>query len=213
MIKIPCSMLEQVRLAPTAYAQMIAKSDKPKSGGSHGMFAYWQDVAKLVHTDELTLPEALKELQNKFIRFDDNLRNRSKQSSLLEKLPKYIAQYEKHKFQFIDTKHKMKWDIAEGVRLTGLTPWVVKNQEGYFSYIFTDATLDWRDQLRFPLIQQYLTGNNIDCDITEMYVGIYCLETNSFDFKSYSSKEIKMWVSEAGNIFQTVLKEYLKWKN
>ncbi len=212
MIKIPCSILEQVRQAPGAHAQIIALSDKPKSGGSHGMFAYWQDTVKLVHIGELSISEAIKELQNKFIRFDDNLRNRSKQSNLLDKFPSYCTEYAKQKFSFIDTRHQMKWDIVEGVRLTGLTPWVVFNGRDYYAYLITETPQDWRSQLRFPLFQQYLIDNHIECDVSEMNVGTYCLETNSFEFKNYSPKEIQTWVSETGKVFQTVLKEYNKWK-
>lgn len=205
-------MLEQVRKAPAAHAQLLALSNKPNTGGSHGMFAYWQDMVKQVHTNEMTVAEAIKELQNKFIRFNDTLQNRSKQANLLEKLPQYCSLYEKKKLAFVDTKRKMKWDIVPGVQLTGFTPWVVHNDDGYYAYFFAEHPFDWEAQLRFPLIQQYLIENNIDCDITEMNVGIYCLETNNFDFKNYSTKEIKTWVSVTGEIFQTVLNEYNKWK-
>lgn len=205
-------MLEQVRKAPVAHAQLIAAATKPNTGGSHGMFAFWQDMVKLVNTGELTVAQAIHELQNKFMRFDDTRSNRSKQASLLEKLPMYCSLYEKNKFEFIDTKRKMKWDIVHGVQLTGFTPWVVHNKDGYYSYFLTEQPFDWEAQLKFPLIQKYLTDNNIECDITEMNVGIYCLATNSFDFKNYSPKEIKIWVSETGKIFQTVLDEYQKWK-
>ncbi len=212
MITISCTLLEQVRVSPTAHGKIIATTDKPKSGGQHGMFAYWQDVVKLVHTGDLTISEGIKELQNKFNRFDSNLRNSNKQSKLIEQFAKYCASYDKQKFEFIDSKHQMKWDIVNGVRLTGLTPWVVHNKDGYFSYIITEQPFDWQSQLRFPLIQQYLIDNHIECDSNEMQVGIYCLETNSFEFKNYSKREIQTWVSKTGEIFQTVLDEYQKWK-
>ncbi len=212
MIRISCTLLEQVRVAPAQHGKMIATIEKPKPGGSHGMFAYWQDTAKLIHDGKLTISEAVTYLQNKFLRFDDTVNNSRKQIKLVEQLIKYCATYKKNKFEFVDSKHHMNWDIVEGVRLTGLTPWVVHNRDGYFSYVTIEHTVDWQSQLRFPLIQQYLTANHIDCDVTEMQVGVYFLETDQFEFRNYSNREIRLYISETGNIFQSVLDEYTKWK-
>ncbi len=212
MIKIPCSILEQVRKAPAAHAQILAATDKPISQGSYGMFACWKDCAIKVHTGELNISQSIKELQNKFLRFDDNVKNLTKQTRLLDQFTKYIGQYEKNGFEFVDSKRQIKWDIIQGVRLTGHTPWVVHSKHGYFAYFLTEVPIDWKVQLRFPLLQRYLTDHTIDCDITEMSVGTYCLQTNEFDFTSYKSKEIEFWVSETGAIFQTVLTEYQKLK-
>jgi hypothetical protein len=212
MIKISCSILEQVRKAPDLHAKSIATIDKPKTGGSYGMFACWQDTVKLVHTGELSVSQAIKELENKFLRFDDNVKNKAKQTYLVDSLPKYIAAYNKQKFEFIDSKHQMKWDIVEGVRLTGHTPWVVFNGKDYYAFLFIETELDWKNQLRFPLFQQYLIDHHIACELQEMNVGTYCLETGKFDFACYSKKEIASWVTETGRIFQTVLHEYRKFK-
>ena len=212
MIKISCSILEDVRKAPDLHARSIATLDKPKTNGTYGMFACWRDTVIKVHEGSLTLIEAIKELENKFIRFDDNVKNKSKQNYLLDALPRYISEYKKQKFELVDSKHQMKWDIIEGVRLTGLTPWVVFNGKDYFAYLLTETELDWKNQLRFPLFQQYLIDHHIDCELQEMNVGTYCLETRQFEFTNYSKKEISSWVDETSKIFQTVLREYHKFK-
>lgn len=212
MIRISCTNLEQVRVAPAQHGKMIATIEKPKSSGRRGMFTCWQEAASSFHTTNVSVSETVKLLQKKFMQFDENLVNSRRQAKLADQLTNYCALYEKSKFEFIDSKHHMNWDIVAGVRLTGNTPWVVHNSDGYFSFIPVEQPIDWQTQLRFPLIQQYLSSNHIECDVTEMRVGVYCLTTNKFEFKVYSTNEIQMFISETGEIFQTVLDEFNKWK-
>ncbi len=212
MIKIPCSILEQVRRNPSAHAQFLATGDKPKTGGSRGMFAYFKDVVKLVHTKEFTVSEGIKELENKFARFDDTLKNKNKQNKLFDDFVEYCNAYNKMGFEFADTKHQIKWDLLPTVRLTGHTPWVVYDDSYYYAYFIVEQSFDWQSELRFPLIQSYLSNNTIECKESEMKVGIYSLDTNSFDLKSFSSKELKGVITETTNIFQNVIDEYNKIK-
>ncbi len=212
MLKIRCSSLEDVRKNPTAYAQQMALGDGKNNGGTHGMFAYWQDIAKLVHQNELTTAEGVKELQNKFIRFDDTPKNRSKQSLLLDQFVKYCNLYDKNKFAFVDSRRQMNWALCKNVSLTGLTPWVVYNDSGYYSYFVTEQPFEWQDQLKFPLLQQYLVDYKIDCDVTEMNMGIYCLATNKFEFNSYTKAELKKTVTLTTEIFEHVYDQFTKLK-
>lgn len=211
MLTISCAILEQVRQAPAAHGQLMATNNQ-QPHGNYGMFAAWQDTVKRVHMGQLSEKDAIAFLKNKFIRFDDNARNRTKQNLLLDKLPTYLAAYKKRGFHFTEPRHQMKWDIVEGVRLTGLTPWVVAGNDVYYAYFIIENQVDWRSQLRFPLIQQYLTENHIDCDVHELQVGTYCLGTDRFDFKSFSEREITDQLTETGRIFRTVFTEYHKYK-
>ena len=108
MLKIRCSTLETVRASPLVYAQLLAFGDGKNGGGTFGMFAHFQAVACRVHQNELTVSQGVKELQNKFIRFDDTPKNKAKQDKLLEQFVKYCHQYEKNKFAFVDSKRQIK---------------------------------------------------------------------------------------------------------
>ena len=212
MISIRCSILESVRKNPAAYGQLLAAGDGQNNGGTHGMFACLQDVARLVHLGEITEAEAVKELHRKFLRFNDTPENKRKQGNLVEQLVKYCKQYDKNNFEFIDSWRLMKWDFSPDTRLSGRTPWVVSNDEGYFSYILSENGFDWRSELRFPLFQKYLSENTIECHLNEMNVGIYSLADNKFIFKVYSAKEIADAIKETNGIFKNVYSEYKKKK-
>lgn len=210
MISIRCSMLEAVRKNPAAYGQLLASNDGKKGGGSHGMFACFQDVARLYHTGEIDLKDGIRELHRKFLRFNETEENKTKQAKLVEQFVRYCRSFEKQSFELVEGWRQMKWSVVPNVLLTGRTPWVVGNDDGYFSYILSEQKIDWKSELRFPLFQKYLTDNTIDCSLNEMSVGIYCLTTNTFDFKSYSAKEVTNVVNETGLIFQNVYTEYKK---
>lgn len=212
MISITCASLEAVRQNPTAYGQLLASGDGKKAGGSHGMFAYVQDVARLVHIGELTVSHAVRELHNKFLRFNDTAQNKQKQDKLIEQFVKYSRQYDKHSFDFIDGWRLMKWDFTPDTRLSGRTPWVVANEKGYYSFVLSENGFDWQSQLRFPLFQQYLVDNNIDCELNELKVGIYSFADAEFQFRNYSVAEISSASEETNDVLTTVFKEYKKRK-
>lgn len=210
MLKIRCTSLEDVRKNPLAYAQLLANGDARNGGGTHGMFAYWQDIAKRVHSNELTVSKGVKELQNKFIRFDDTPKNKAKQDGLLEQFVLYCNLFDKNEFALVDGRRQMKWELYAGVMLTGLTPLVVHNDKGYYSYMMTERPFDWQAQLRFPLMQQYLADYNINCDVAEINIGTYSLATSKFDFKCFTKAELNKSVIQTSMIFENVYSEYSK---
>ncbi len=212
MISITCASLEAVRQNPAAYGQLLASGDGKKGGGGHGMFACVQDVARLVHLGELTVTQAVKELHNKFLRFDDTSKNKQKQDKLVEQFVKYCHQYEKQGFEFVDGWRLMKWDFTTDVRLSGRTPWVFADGKSYYGITLSEHGFDWQPQLRFPLFQQYLVSNTIDCELTDMQLGIYSFADMEFRFKSYSASEIATAIKETKAVLSTVYKEYKKSK-
>lgn len=212
MIKIRLTSLEDVKRNPSLYAQQLAAENAKTSGGTHGMFAYWQDIVKTVHLNQLTTSEAIKTLQQKFLRFDDNPKNIRKQELLLEQLAIYCNAYDKYKFALADGRRQIKWELYAGVMLTGLTPIVAHNDEGYYAYFFSENPYDWEDQLRFPLIQQYLSDYSIHCDIGEMNVGIYCLATGKFEFLLFTKSQLNKAIIQTSSLFEKVEKEYTNLK-
>ena len=210
MIKIPCSKLEQVRQDPIAYVQQILSENK--GGGSHGMFSCFQDTTRLFHLGEVGMNEGVKTLQQKFMRFVDNVENRGKQELLLKQFVNYCEEYLKKEFCFVDGCRNIKWNIIEEVTLTGRTPLVVKNHNGLFSYILTERAFNWQTELRFPLIQSYISTETVRCGSDELNIGVYNVSTSKFDFRNFQTIELTNVINETSNIFKNVHKEYLKRK-
>jgi hypothetical protein len=209
MIRISCSKLEQARINPGAYAQILAIKGK-QGGGTRGMFAHWQDVAKQINVGELTLNDGLKELQQRFLIFDAVPRNLQKQDFLSHGLTLYCKLYDKLKFGFVFSKKQVKWAFTNQGLLTGYTPWAVKDNKGFIAYFPMENISEWRSELKYPLLQQYLAEHRLQCEPSKVQVGVYCLKTNEFDLKSYSKLELSKAIVETKELFQAVEKEYSK---
>ncbi len=212
MISITCPLLETARANPSAYGQMLAVAGGKIGGGGRAMISCVQEVARLVHLNELSVSQAIKELHNKFIHFKDTQQNKKRQEQLTEQFVRYCKQFDKLALNFLDGYHLMKWNFSPNTRISGRTPWVMANDIGYFSYLLSEKNFDWQSQLRFPLFQYYLANHTIDCTISEMNVGIYSLDEGDFQFKSFSKKEISSVISETNLILNTVFTEYNKRK-
>lgn len=208
MISITCSRLEAVRNNPIAYGQLLASNDGKKSGGTYGMLACFQEAAKPVHAGELTVHAAVKNLINKFSRFQDNEQNQARQKKLLNQFVKYFDNVRKQKLEWADGKHKINWQLLPDAKLTGITPWVLKNDKAYHSFLFTETNFPWQQQLRFPLFQQYLVDNNIDTTANKMQVGIYSLSDSTFQTKNFTLSELNAAIDETSSVIKIVYDSY-----
>lgn len=206
MLNIRCSTLEQVRNNPVLFAQSLIEDIKTTA--SFGMFGYWQSAIRQMHIDSLSVSETIKNLQNSFLRFKDTPVNRARQEHLIRSLVAYEKEFRKYKFEFKEGAHRIKWDIHTEVRLTGNTPWILSNGEEFYSFIPIEMNIYWRDQLRFPLLQNYIASEILDCEIQNLSMGVFNLNSNKFEFKCYTDSEIEDSIYETGGIFQRIYEEY-----
>jgi hypothetical protein len=213
MIKVRASLLESVRLNPEAYGQLFATGGLNNKGGTHGMFQCFGEVARSVHVGELNMREAITALHTKFLSYRDIPANKQRQERLTEQLMAYIRLYRKMGFNWVDGPKRIQWPITKQVMLTGNTPWVVSNDEGYTSYMLAEKSFDWKSQLRFPLFQQYLASNTIDCPSTSITTGYYFADTNTFDLVNFGKSDMKLAIDETGKLFNSVYREYEKKKS
>jgi len=208
MISVQCSQLEYIKVNPEAYGQLLAENDGKNRGGSYGMFACFQDVAKQVHIGELDISQAVKELYKKFVRFENNAKNRKKQEFLAEQLVNYCNSYKKKRFEFVDSRHQIRMQLIPEVRLTGLTPWVVADETTFYSYTISEKDFDWEKQLRYPLFQNYIINYTIDCEWDQLKVGIYSLESTQFQFKNFTKNRVQEIIEETTEIFKNLYLAY-----
>lgn len=90
------------------------------------------------------------------------------------------------------------------------TPNLVSNENGYAAFVYTEISMPWQVQLKFPLIQYYLAENIFKCPAYEVEIGTYCLTTSSFDMRKYTTQEMESAISETKGIFELVYKRYNK---
>jgi hypothetical protein len=208
MVSISCSNLERTRKNSTRYAELLHKGEGLNRGGTYGMFAHWQETAKKMHTGEYDLAKAIQHLQFAFGNFADTTRNRDKQAYLLEEFARYSKVHKQHKLEFHEPKHQFKWSLIPEVRLTGITPWVFKQEEMHYAYFCLEKQTVWQAELKYPLLQRYLADHVLHCRLSQLQIGVYCLEERQFDFKRYTPLEVKNAVQEATQLFTNFYTEY-----
>jgi hypothetical protein len=209
-MNIQCSKLEKLRLDPKAFAKILA-ADEISTGGGVGMLSYFKIVARKVHIGELDLNDGIKELSSKLISFSPTSKNKARQDYLLEAFVKYFKAIEKQKIDFVSGQKRISRDFGPHVKLTGLSPWILTDSKKYISYFISEWGFDWESELRFPLYQEYL-AHHLDCKTETISVGIYNLEDDKLEIKSFSSGDILTTVQETGQLFDFVYKEYKKLK-
>lgn len=207
MIRVSCSKLEEIRKNPLAFVQQLLE-EKKSDGGSYGMFQCWQSKVKAIHSEEMSFAEAVKGLQQRFMRYADNAKNKKKQEFLLDRLKPYFEEFDKREFVYLGSQTKVFWQILSDVALTGYAPYIVSKGNNFAAYYFTELPITWKDQLRFPLLQYYLAKNICICEPEQLEIGTYCLNTLSFDLKKYTEEEIKASISETEEMFKTISNAY-----
>ncbi|HMR83509.1 MAG TPA: hypothetical protein PKE30_10270 [Niabella sp.] len=212
MISVRCSELESVRENPTAHGQILA-ANGIKTGGGRGMLACVREVALAMGKDGFTVSEGVKQIQQKFLTFSPTTENQERQEELIQGFIAYHEQLKKHQLEFIDGSRRMKWDFSKDTRLTGLTPWVFASDRTYYALSLSEANTAWQHQLKYPLYQQYLTDHIINCPLSALNVGVFCLQTGQFEFKSFDEESVETSINETAQILNTVLSSFNKYKN
>ena len=211
MIRVSCKDLQQVKNDPALYAANLVSNGKPQA--RRGMFSQWQTAARELHTDKLTIADASNRLSTLFSVWNDTTQNRNRQEFFHQALISYNDLFEKKGFIYRHGSHLMKWQLHKNIILGGYTPWIVSKGKDHFSYLFTEHDLDWESELRFPLLQQYVSKKIIECDTADMEIGVFSLESGRFRFRSFTEKEISAAKSETQYLFNKLNGEYLRRKS
>jgi hypothetical protein len=172
------------------------------------MFQYWQEIAKKRHLKVVSLGEALRQLETAFSRFADTPRNRDKQAYLMNEFISYMRRYKAERFEIHELRHQFRWSLISQVRLTGLTPSVFRRDDSFYAYFCQEKQALWQDELKFPLLQRYMSDHVLHCRLSQLQIGVYFLEKGQFEFRRYTPFEVRTAVQETTQLFTNIYAEY-----
>lgn len=206
-ITIPCSKLESYRKNPILNADILAESESGGGGNKKTMIKKWYDAAYSVHNNEnpiVVTNNLMKELEE----FTSDYCIRKK-DPMIESFKNYCIEYKSRNFNQIQKGGlHIKWSLHNNVMLTGLTPIIIhSNDEYYIYYIKEKSVLNWQNELRHPLIQQYI-ANKINCSADKVHIGMYVINTHCFEFTQYNNTELQAAETEARELFIKVYDRY-----
>lgn len=80
----------------------------------------------------------------------------------------------------------------------------MNNKGGYSIYFFSKGNNLWEEELRFPVVQNYVSSILYNVDLSEVEVGIYSLDLQKHLQRTYSKKEVDDATKELNAIGKAV---------
>lgn len=206
MKRFSISRLEDARRNPAEFGKML-NADTKAGGMRFSKYMAWQLSLFHFHKTK-NLSEAIKYFDLHFwSNFVESRANRNQYEEFLESLNAYVKDYKKCKYNYIDGKVKLDIELTDKLKITGQIPIVNLSPGGYSVFFLVRGRDDWEEELKFPVIQDYLS-DEFGVGLTEVEVGVYDLEKEKHVAKIYSAREVreaKEELTNIGNIISSVL--------
>jgi len=205
MSTISFSQLESARKNPSAFAKNIGK------GGSSSRFSKymaWQLSIHEYHKHSEDLAKSINYFEMTFIRnFADNPKNAAERAQWIQEIEAYSKNDIALKLTHVESKKRVSIQLATKVTFGGQLPLIkMNNKGGYSVFFFSRESATWEEELRFPIIQNYVAQTLYNVDLSEIEVGIYSLDFQKHLSKIYSSKDVKEAIKELNAIGKAVSK-------
>ncbi len=212
-MKIKHKELEWARREPHEYASHLytVTSGKTSGGGGRGFYPFWRLAVfhyhKLAGDRESAINYFRALVTNKL---NDNDRNRKLLEQYVEHLNNYFDDYEHSGYCPFETKKRININIGSIFSVVGEIPrldvvTISGSTGGIAVYLFSKSQFDWTSELRFPLLQDYLskeTGYMLE----ETSVGIYCLEAGEHQSIVFLRKQVDDAIEEARELAEFLSK-------
>lgn len=186
-MKIGFKALEKIRRNPKSI------NDKGIAFfGGRSKFVRWQDSIGRFHLSGENLNEAERYLESSFSRLADNSLNKRDLKKYLDHLYNYDIDYKKINSQKIQFRTAFNFDLILNHTIGGQISRVDINtiEDGYSIYFFEKENDNWENELRFPLLQDFI-ANYFGCDNQDVNVGVYELINDRHSSTKFSKSEIE----------------------
>jgi hypothetical protein len=192
-MKIHLRDLELARQDPAAY---LNKIERPKTGfGKRSKGSVFLQAIYEFHKPQNSLAGALEYLTKSFEQFKNNP---ASLQIYQDRLITYAHEFEKLGNTMIKPKDNLTLSLPNEFRgiakVYGQISRIDLAPEGYHVWLFERVTRDWRDEIRFPLIQSAYTQSllqNMFAYDDEVKVGVYDFSTSSYTLFRYTEQEIE----------------------
>jgi len=187
--------LEQIRNNPGNFKQIVAGSR-----GSFSMNKTWKLAIKKYHQANRDKELAFNHFEEMFDRnFVLNNQNRQRRELLLEKLERYISNYNTLGFEYYDYTNRVTIDINHGNVITGEIFRLDKTTDGLVVTLFQNEDSIWIKELRYPLLQIYYS-NTLQIPTDKIKVGIYDFAAEKHEYNTFDELTLIQAQNEVRNL-------------
>jgi hypothetical protein len=202
-MRISLSELEQARRDPRAYVRQ-------REGRGGGFFfksgyATLQRAVFRFHQSKGNLEEAKKYLQESYER---QFKHRQKLEGYIEQLERYTLEFANRGNRVFKVRDRLvipvPEELANQVSVTGQIPRLdFVPSGGYNVWLFAKQPVDWRAELRLPLIQAAYS-KKLTAGLNEVKVGVYDFSTATYTDYSFDEQEVTEANHELVDLLQQV---------
>jgi hypothetical protein len=164
-------------------------------------YAVWKDaVNHYLKTGDRN--GAISYLDSRFNRFAESRFDLIDRMHYLTELNRCIDDYNRMNVESFLRKENFEFSINNGVTVYGQIPRIDKDRdkELYYVTFYIRESMDWKSDIKFKLIQSFCAETLIGTKVSNVFSGVYDLETNKHEYISFSQEEINKAWDEAKEI-------------
>jgi hypothetical protein len=205
-MKLSISKLEEARFNPQTVATDLGKKSIFGSKGSFkGTFSNFTGKFHASNDSE-TLYSQLADAYR--LGFVTNAENSRRSDKYCEAFKSYTDYMKAHGFGLDNVYTRINWGILPDIFLGGNSPILCSTDTRNIAFSLEENSVNWQEQLKYPLFQMYLAERYYECEVDKVEVGIFNIHTKEFEFKVFEDFELDNAFEETKRVLKRV-KSYL----
>ncbi|RZL62200.1 MAG: hypothetical protein EOO93_09940 [Pedobacter sp.] len=202
--------MEEARFNPQTVASDLEKKNSFGSKGSFkGTFSNFTGKFHSGNDSEVLNSQLADAYKLSFVTNAENTRRTEKYCEAFKSYTDYMKINE---FGLDNIFTRINWNILPDIFLGGNSPILCSNDSRNIAFSIEENSVQWEDQLKYPLFQMYLAEHYCKCDVDKVEVGIFNIHTKGFEFKVFEDVELDNAFEETKGVLRRV-KSYLDGNN
>lgn len=208
-MKFSIANLERARRNPVEFAKILKNGDSSANKfGGYPKSMRWLDAVCEFHRSG-DISDAFDALEKALGGRKPTAQHRRELQALLKSLDNYKNEVTSRRLSFIKSREKIHLRVNEAVEINGIVPLIFMKTAGGFSAYFVSLNNPaWKSELKFPIVQSYVSESVFKSSVEETDVGYIDYLTGEFNELSFSTSEIAASAVELETIGQTILLNY-----
>jgi len=191
MTKFSITKLEEARANPIAFAKLLAKGEAQTRGFAYPKSLRWLNAVNAFHKSG-KIADAYLSIDQAFGGRRETAQNRRELEAFYNALAAYETYLGQEGLHRLNSREKIDLELNRKLGMSGIIPLVfMKAAGGYAAYFISKVNLDWRNELKYPIIQTYLSERVFNTDPQSTEVGYIDFLTGEFHGECFSKTELK----------------------
>jgi hypothetical protein len=191
MTKFSITQLEVARANPIAFARLLKTGQAAPGGFGYPISLRWLNAVMSYH-ESGKIGDAYSSIDGALRDRKDSAANRRQVASLLTSLSEYEKKVEASNYHLIKSREAIDLRLSLKLRISGQIPLIyMKPDDGYAAYFISKNSPNWRNELKYPILQHYLGVTVFKADPKLIDIGYIDYLSGEFIEECFSSKDLK----------------------